>query len=97
MEASVVVPTEAEGSVVPTKGNLWLRVFFFFCCSWCFEYVNFYRIHEFIRLAQSPLAAQKTLLGLAQEAGFNSKSTFNKSFKELMGCSPSDYLKSRGK
>ncbi|MEM9753753.1 MAG: helix-turn-helix domain-containing protein [Planctomycetota bacterium] len=58
-----------------------------------FEYVNYHRIHEFIRLAKSPLIEQKTLLGLAQEAGFNSKSTFNKSFKQIMGCPPSEYLK----
>lgn len=58
-----------------------------------FEYVNYHRIHEFIRLSQTQEAAQKTLAGLAQEAGFNSKSTFNKSFKQIMGCPPSEYLK----
>lgn len=58
-----------------------------------FEYVNYHRIHEFIRLAKSPLIEEKTLLGLAQEAGFQSKSTFNKSFKKIMGCPPSAYLK----
>ncbi len=58
-----------------------------------FEYVNYHRIHEFIRLAKSPLIKQKTLQGLAQEAGFQSKSTFNKSFKKIMGCPPSEYLR----
>ncbi|WP_432264962.1 AraC family transcriptional regulator [Croceitalea rosinachiae] len=29
---------------------------------------------------------------LEQEAGFNSKTTFNKSFKNLMGTSPSRYF-----
>jgi len=58
-----------------------------------FEYINYHRIHEFIRLAQSPEVQHKTLLGLAQEAGFQSKSTFNKSFKLVMGCPPSVYLK----
>lgn len=57
-----------------------------------FEYVNYYRIQEFVKLAQSPRIQDMTLLGLAQEAGFNSKATFNKSFKKLMGCSPSAYL-----
>ncbi|MEL6305512.1 MAG: helix-turn-helix domain-containing protein, partial [Bacteroidota bacterium] len=57
-----------------------------------FEYVNYHRIHEFIRLAKSPMIHQKTLLGIAQEAGFQSKSTFNKSFKQIMGCPPSTYL-----
>ncbi len=58
-----------------------------------FEYVNYHRIHEFISLTKTPNAQQKTLLGLAQEAGFNSKSTFNKSFKQIMSCPPSYYLK----
>ncbi len=58
-----------------------------------FEYINYHRIHEFIRLAESPLIQQKTMAGLAQEAGFQSKSTFNKAFKKIMGCPPSVYLK----
>ncbi len=58
-----------------------------------FEFVNYYRIHEFISLAKSLGIEQKTLLGLAQEAGFHSKSTFHKSFKQIMGCPPSEYLK----
>ncbi|WP_185152747.1 helix-turn-helix domain-containing protein [Fulvivirga aurantia] len=57
-----------------------------------FEYVNYHRIHKFIALAKSPLIEKKTLLGLAQEAGFHSKSSFNKSFKIVMGCPPSEYL-----
>lgn len=61
-----------------------------------FEYVNYHRIHEFIRLAKSPMIHQKTLLGIAQEAGFQSKSTFNKSFKQIMGCPPSTYLENLG-
>ncbi|MFK7934913.1 MAG: helix-turn-helix domain-containing protein [Saprospiraceae bacterium] len=57
-----------------------------------FEYINYYRIKEFIQLAQSEKAQQLTLFGIAQEAGFNSKTTFNKSFKKLMGTSPSAYF-----
>jgi len=57
-----------------------------------FEYVNYYRIKEFILLAKSDKAKQLTFFGLAQEAGFNSKTTFNTSFKKLMGVSPSVYF-----
>ena len=57
-----------------------------------FEYVNYYRIKEFIELAKSPKAEQLTLFGLAQEVGFNSKATFNNSFKKLMGTTPSNYF-----
>ncbi len=57
-----------------------------------FEYVNYYRIKEFVKLAKSDKAQHLTFFGLAQEAGFNSKTTFNKSFKKLMGSSPSEYF-----
>ncbi|GAB5410430.1 MAG: hypothetical protein BalsKO_27950 [Balneolaceae bacterium] len=58
-----------------------------------FEYINYYRIKEFISLTKTEKAKQLTFFGLAQEAGFNSKSTFNKAFKSLMGSSPSDYFR----
>ena len=57
-----------------------------------FEYVNYYRIKEFVNLAETEKGKQLTFFGLAQEAGFNSKTTFNKSFKKLMGVSPSVYF-----
>jgi len=57
-----------------------------------FEYVNYFRIKEFIRLAKSEKGKNMTFFGLAQEAGFNSKTTFNKSFKKLMGLTPKEYL-----
>ncbi len=61
-----------------------------------FEFVNYYRIKEFIALAKTDLAQNLTLFGLAQEAGFNSKTTFNKSFKKLMGTSPGKYFNNLG-
>ena len=57
-----------------------------------FEYVNYYRIKEFVSLAKTDKAKHLTFFALAQEAGFNSKTTFNKSFKNLMGSSPKEYL-----
>nr|WP_298930308.1 helix-turn-helix domain-containing protein [uncultured Allomuricauda sp.] len=57
-----------------------------------FEYVNYYRIKEFVELAKSQKVENLTFFGLAQEAGFNSKTTFNKSFKKLMGMPPKDYF-----
>ena len=59
-----------------------------------FEYVNYFRIKEFIELAQSKRAAQLTFFALAQEAGFNSKTTFNKSFKQITGKTPKEYFSS---
>ncbi|OEK05801.1 helix-turn-helix domain-containing protein [Roseivirga misakiensis] len=57
-----------------------------------FEYVNYFRIKEFIALASTEKAKTLTFFGLAQEAGFNSKTTFNKSFKKIMGTSPRQYF-----
>lgn len=57
-----------------------------------FEYVNYYRIKEFIALAKSEKGMHMSFFGLAQEAGFNSKTTFNKSFKNLMGKTPKQYF-----
>ena len=45
-----------------------------------------------IKLSGSEEARKFTFFGLAQEAGFNSKTTFNKSFRKLMGASPSEYF-----
>ena len=57
-----------------------------------FEYINYYRIREFIELAKTDEAKNLTFFGIAQEAGFNSKTTFNKSFKNFMGVSPKEYF-----
>lgn len=61
-----------------------------------FEYINFLRVEEFKRLAALPESRQYTIMSLAFECGFNSKSSFNKNFKKLTGLSPSDYLDSLG-
>lgn len=57
-----------------------------------FEYINYFRIKEFIQLFKTTKANHLTFFGLAQEAGFNSRTTFNKSFKKLMGISPREYF-----
>ena len=57
-----------------------------------FDFVNYYRIKEFIELGKTNKAKELTFFGLAQEAGFNSKTTFNKAFRSLMGTSPSAYF-----
>ncbi len=57
------------------------------------DFINQYRIERFKELANSKKAEQLTLLGIAYESGFNSKSTFNRVFKKFEGKSPSSYLK----
>lgn len=60
-----------------------------------FDFINSYRIKELMELLKSQKNEKFTLLSLAFEAGFNSKSTFNSSFKKLTGLTPTEYLKSR--
>lgn len=55
-------------------------------------FVNHYRIMEFLERMKSPEASRKTLLGIALDSGFSSKSTFNHLFKSVTGKSPSEYL-----
>jgi len=57
-----------------------------------YDYINTLRIEEFKRLAAGPDSRRYTLLGLAQECGFNSKSSFNRYFKKVTGTSPSQFV-----
>lgn len=57
------------------------------------DFVNGYRIEEVKRRLQNNAADRFTLLSIAYESGFNSKSTFNRTFKEITGFSPKDYKK----
>ncbi len=59
-----------------------------------FELINSYRIEALKSRLHSPEASQFTLLAHAFECGFNSKTTFNVTFKRLVGLTPSAYLKS---
>jgi len=58
-----------------------------------YDYINSRRVEEFIYLAGRPENQQFTLLSIAYECGFNSKSSFNRNFRRITGLSPSDYLK----
>lgn len=57
------------------------------------DFINEYRVREFILLSVSDEYKNYTFLALAYEVGFNSKSTFNLAFKKVTGLSPSDYFK----
>ncbi|RKR82128.1 AraC-like DNA-binding protein [Mucilaginibacter gracilis] len=57
------------------------------------DYVNRYRVNEVIRLLEQPAYQNFTLLAVAYDAGFNSKSTFNRAFKKVTGVIPKDYQK----
>ncbi len=55
------------------------------------DFINEYRIREVIRKMQDPAYDRLTLIGIALDAGFNSKSTFNRVFREMTGKSPAEY------
>ncbi|WP_340202452.1 helix-turn-helix domain-containing protein [Ascidiimonas sp. W6] len=57
-----------------------------------YDFVNSYRLKHFIEKLKNQEHKEHTLLGLAYEVGFNSKTTFNKSFKQVYQCTPSQYV-----
>lgn len=58
------------------------------------DFVNMYRVSAFKNMIKENKHKQLSLLGIAQECGFNSKATFNRVFKKLTNHSPTEYLKS---
>lgn len=56
------------------------------------DFVNQYRIDEFLVKIKDPKNSHLTLLAIALDSGFNSKSTFNRAFKKSKGLSPREYL-----
>jgi AraC-like DNA-binding protein len=58
-----------------------------------YDFVNQYRVEEVKRLMTDPDVQNLNLLGLALEAGFKSKSTFNLIFKRFTGQTPTEYRK----
>lgn len=58
-----------------------------------YDFINVWRINEFKKLAANPQNKKYTLLALAFECGFNSKTAFYRNFKNVTGQSPTQYLK----
>ena len=57
------------------------------------DFVNRYRVAEAERKLQDPRLAHYSLVGIALESGFNSKSTFNRVFKKLAGRTPGEVIR----
>ncbi len=60
------------------------------------DFLNQYRVEEFMACLQNETYSNYTLLGIANEVGFSSKSSFNTTFKKLKGMTPSQYKKHLG-
>ncbi|GAA4408912.1 hypothetical protein GCM10023187_31430 [Nibrella viscosa] len=56
-----------------------------------YNFVNRYRVEQVKAFMNDPTMKHYNLLGLALEAGFKSKSTFNLIFKRFTGLTPSEY------
>ncbi|TDT43673.1 AraC-like DNA-binding protein [Maribacter spongiicola] len=56
------------------------------------DFVNHYRIQDFIQRAQDEKYKNQTYLAIALAVGFNSKSSFNRSFKKVTDKSPRKYF-----
>jgi ABC-type antimicrobial peptide transport system permease subunit/AraC-like DNA-binding protein len=55
------------------------------------DFVNGYRVADVARRMQDPANNHLTLMGMAYESGFNSKTSFNRIFKQMTGKNPVDY------
>ena len=55
------------------------------------EFINAYRVEEVKQKLLNPSHAHLNILALAFDAGFNSKTSFNRIFKQFTGKTPSLY------
>lgn len=55
------------------------------------DFINEYRIASVIKKMQDSSFDRITLLGIAYDSGFNSKTTFNRTFKQFKGKTPVSY------
>jgi AraC-like DNA-binding protein len=58
-----------------------------------FGFVNLYRVEESKRILLTSQYQHLSIIGIAFEAGFNSKTAFNTAFKKIEGISPTEFQK----
>ncbi len=61
-----------------------------------YQFVNRYRVEEVKKLMRDPANKHLKLLSLAYDAGFNSKASFNRIFKQMTHMTPSEYYEKYG-
>lgn len=55
------------------------------------DFINGYRVAAYLEKAGTAQYQHLTLLAIAFECGFNSKTTFNRAFKKMTGKAPSNF------
>lgn len=58
-----------------------------------FDFINSYRVEEAKKLLCDQQNNQYTVLAIAEESGFNSKTSFNSAFKKFTNMTPSEFKK----
>lgn len=58
-----------------------------------FQYINEYRVEKAKKLLSDNANNHLSILGIAFESGFNSKTSFNTTFKKMTGQTPSEFKK----
>jgi AraC-like DNA-binding protein len=58
-----------------------------------YDYINSYRIKEVKKRMKSPESDPYTIMSLAYDCGFSSKSSFYNAFKKNTGITPGEFLK----
>ncbi len=56
------------------------------------EFINHYRLEAFKQMARLPEHAHLTIMAMAYDCGFNSKTVFNTTFKKETGLTPKQFL-----
>lgn len=56
------------------------------------DFINTFRVNEVKVRLKDPQSRDYTLLAIAEECGFNSKTSFYRIFKKIAGITPSEYL-----
>ncbi len=56
-----------------------------------FDFINSYRVDEFKKRMDNPAFKNYTIISIAYDVGFNSKTAFNRAFKKLTNQTPSQF------
>ncbi|MCQ9634221.1 AraC family transcriptional regulator [Chryseobacterium sp. WG23] len=91
LDSSLTIQDLSEQVKIPVKDlstliNLYMDKHFF-------DFVNEYRIEKAMQILKDPSQKELTVLEILYQVGFNSKSSFNTSFKKYTGKTPTDFRK----